>query len=239
MHSLPLWLEECEKHNLTNQVPRILVGNKCDCRESVAVNTNLAQRIADAHNMPGYNLDSRNWTSLDYKPHTFLIWTPGRQSWFLTGSKSPVNGLVNVEGIKIILVEENQFKQLFETSAMSESEGGTIEAIFLTLAHKLIRQRPMMPVPMMASLELNENLHRANVISITRSPKQADEVSEAPWIEEDEEDSSPIYGSDNESDVPSEHSTHDTGTEQSGKVIGSQKIQIQPYHSSHEWLADE
>ncbi|KAG8265114.1 hypothetical protein J6590_102307 [Homalodisca vitripennis] len=59
-------------------------------------------------------------------------------------------------------------------------EGGTIEAIFLTLAHKLIRQRPMMPVPMMASLELNENLHRANVISITRSPKQADEVSEAP-----------------------------------------------------------
>uniref|UniRef100_A0A1B6F5Y9 Ras-related protein Rab-33B n=1 Tax=Cuerna arida TaxID=1464854 RepID=A0A1B6F5Y9_9HEMI len=119
--SLPLWLEECEKHNLTNQVPRILVGNKCDCRESVAVNTNLAQRIADAHNMP-----------------------------------------------------------LFETSAMSESEGGTIEAIFLTLAHKLIRQRPMMPVPMMASLELNENLHRANVISITRSPKQADEVSEAP-----------------------------------------------------------
>ncbi|KAG8265112.1 Ras- protein Rab-33B [Homalodisca vitripennis] len=110
--SLPLWLEECEKHNLTNQVPRILVGNKCDCRESVAVNTNLAQRIADAHNMPGYNLDSRNWTSLDYKPHTFLIWTPGRQSWFLTGSKSPVNGLVNVEGIKIILVEENQFKQV-------------------------------------------------------------------------------------------------------------------------------
>uniref|UniRef100_A0A1B6KUP7 Ras-related protein Rab-33B n=1 Tax=Graphocephala atropunctata TaxID=36148 RepID=A0A1B6KUP7_9HEMI len=117
--SLPGWLEECDKHNLTNQVPRIMVGNKCDRKEYVAVNTNLAQRIADAHNMP-----------------------------------------------------------LFETSAMSDNEGGTIEAIFLTLAHKLIRQRPMMPVPMMASLELNENLHRANVISITRSPKQADEVSD-------------------------------------------------------------
>lgn len=47
-----VWLEECEKHNLTNRVPRILVGNKCDCTDSKAVNTNLAQRVADAHNMP-------------------------------------------------------------------------------------------------------------------------------------------------------------------------------------------
>lgn len=47
-----VWIEECEKHNLTNQVPRILVGNKCDCTDSKAVNTNLAQRVADAHNMP-------------------------------------------------------------------------------------------------------------------------------------------------------------------------------------------
>ncbi|KAG8265113.1 hypothetical protein J6590_102306 [Homalodisca vitripennis] len=58
----------------------------------------------------------QKWTSLDYKPHTFLIWTPGRQSRFLTGSKSPVNGLVNVEGIKIILVEEKQFKQIHDKS---------------------------------------------------------------------------------------------------------------------------
>lgn len=47
-----MWLEECEKHQLTTQVPRILVGNKCDCKDTQAVNTNLAQRFADAHNMP-------------------------------------------------------------------------------------------------------------------------------------------------------------------------------------------
>lgn len=33
-------------------MPRILVGNKCDCNEFYAVNTNIAQRLADKFNMP-------------------------------------------------------------------------------------------------------------------------------------------------------------------------------------------
>lgn len=66
---------------------------------------------------------------------------------------------------------------MFETSAQSDSEGGTVDAIFLTLAHKLIKQRPLMPVPMVASLHqfTSENLYRANVISITRTQKQPPE----------------------------------------------------------------
>lgn len=113
--SLPMWIEECEKHQLTSQVPRILVGNKCDKVDAQVVSTHVAQKFADAHNMP-----------------------------------------------------------LFETSARSDTEGGNIDGIFMTLAHKLIKQRPLMPVPMVASLQFNsENLHRANVISITRSPEPA------------------------------------------------------------------
>ncbi|GLH01150.1 Ras-related protein Rab-26 [Gryllus bimaculatus] len=102
--SLPQWMEECEKNNLTRDIPRILVGNKCDCKD-VQVKTNSAQRFADLHNMP-----------------------------------------------------------LFETSARDDQECDHVEAIFLTLAHKLKNQRPMMPPqPVPAS-----SLHRADVISITR-----------------------------------------------------------------------
>jgi Ras-related protein Rab-33B len=52
LQSLPQWIEECDYHNLTRDVPRILVGNKCDCKENQVVKTNAAQRFADFHNMP-------------------------------------------------------------------------------------------------------------------------------------------------------------------------------------------
>jgi GTPase SAR1 family protein len=52
LQSLPQWIEECDRHNLTGDVPRILVGNKCDCKEKQVVRTNAAQRFADFHNMP-------------------------------------------------------------------------------------------------------------------------------------------------------------------------------------------
>lgn len=69
-----------------------------------------------------------------------------------------------------ILLKYVLLHQLFETSAQSDTEGGNIDGIFMTLAHKLTKQRPLMPLPMVASLQFNnENLHRANVISITRS----------------------------------------------------------------------
>lgn len=84
--SLPHWVEECNSHNLTMAIPRLLVGNKCDCRDRVAVSTNMAQRFADLHNMP-----------------------------------------------------------LFETSAKDDSEADHVEAIFMTLAHKLKNCKPLMP----------------------------------------------------------------------------------------------
>lgn len=47
--SLKKWVEECNK-NCLYDVPRILVGNKCD--GVAAVTTNVAQRFADQFNMP-------------------------------------------------------------------------------------------------------------------------------------------------------------------------------------------
>ena len=85
-HNMPNWVEECNQHNLGTDIPRILVGNKCDMRAQVAVSTNMAQKFADAHNMP-----------------------------------------------------------LFETSAKDDSEADHVEAIFMTLAHKLKNSKPMMP----------------------------------------------------------------------------------------------
>lgn len=84
--NLPHWVAECDMHHLTSQVPRILIGNKCDLKQELAVSTNMAQRFADQHNMP-----------------------------------------------------------LFETSAKDDSQCDHVDAIFMTLAHKLKSCKPMMP----------------------------------------------------------------------------------------------
>lgn len=47
--SLREWIAECDNNCLHN-IPRIIVGNKCD--EVVQVNTNEALRFADEHGMP-------------------------------------------------------------------------------------------------------------------------------------------------------------------------------------------
>merc|ERR1719295_1804899 len=71
------WLEELEVHGVSVDVPRVLVGNKCD-QDEAKVKTEDAQRWADDRGMP-----------------------------------------------------------LFETSAKDDSQCDHVEAIFLTVAHKL------------------------------------------------------------------------------------------------------
>ncbi|XP_076045321.1 putative Ras-related protein Rab-33 isoform X2 [Oratosquilla oratoria] len=105
--SLPQWLDECNRHNLTYNLPRIMVGNKCDCKNKLEVPTNRAQRFADVNNMP-----------------------------------------------------------LFETSAKDDTECDHVEAIFMTLAHKLKAAKPMMPVNPVEFLP--EDMHRAEVLSVGR-----------------------------------------------------------------------
>ncbi|KAJ3587447.1 hypothetical protein NHX12_011044 [Muraenolepis orangiensis] len=61
--SLPSWIEECKQHSLGTEVPRILVGNKCDLRESVQVATDIAQQFADSHSMPLFETSAKNPSS--------------------------------------------------------------------------------------------------------------------------------------------------------------------------------
>ncbi|KAE8630325.1 hypothetical protein XENTR_v10000780 [Xenopus tropicalis] len=58
--SLPAWIEECKQHLISNDVPRILVGNKCDLRGSIQVPTDMAQKFADSHSMPMFETSAKN-----------------------------------------------------------------------------------------------------------------------------------------------------------------------------------
>lgn len=61
--SLPAWIEECKQHALGSEIPRILVGNKCDLQDSVQVGTDVAQQFADAHSMPLFETSAKNPSS--------------------------------------------------------------------------------------------------------------------------------------------------------------------------------
>ncbi|XP_013780235.1 putative Ras-related protein Rab-33 isoform X2 [Limulus polyphemus] len=107
--SLPHWIKECEENRLTDSIPRILVGNKCDCKEQVAVNLNMAQKFADFHSMP-----------------------------------------------------------VFETSAKDDSEADHVEAIFMTLAHKLKNSKLLMP-PSPHKQATGDNGTSNSIISVRKS----------------------------------------------------------------------
>lgn len=61
--SLPAWIEECKQHALGSEVPRILVGNKCDLHDSVQVSGDLAQQFADSHSMPLFETSAKEPSS--------------------------------------------------------------------------------------------------------------------------------------------------------------------------------
>ncbi|XP_068258645.1 ras-related protein Rab-33B isoform X4 [Nyctibius grandis] len=44
-HSLPSWIEECKQHLLANDIPRILVGNKCDLRSAIQNEESQSQSV--------------------------------------------------------------------------------------------------------------------------------------------------------------------------------------------------
>ncbi|KAF7227893.1 RAB33B, member RAS oncogene family a [Nothobranchius furzeri] len=58
--SLPTWIEECKQHALGSEVPRILVGNKCDLQDCIQVDTDLAQQFADSQAMPLFETSAKN-----------------------------------------------------------------------------------------------------------------------------------------------------------------------------------
>jgi len=70
--ALSQWIEECDGHKLTVLIPRILVGNKSDCKDNQAVNTNRAQMFADMHNMPLFETSAKDDSQGDHVESIFL-----------------------------------------------------------------------------------------------------------------------------------------------------------------------
>ena len=70
--SLPSWLDECDRHSLTRDLPRILVGNKCDMKDAIVVNTHQAQRFADNHNMPLFETSAKDDSQLNHVESIFM-----------------------------------------------------------------------------------------------------------------------------------------------------------------------
>lgn len=55
--NLPGWINECDKHVLDQDLPRVLVGNKCDVsNDQIVVPNSVAQRFAvSEHFSPTFN----------------------------------------------------------------------------------------------------------------------------------------------------------------------------------------
>lgn len=85
--ALTMWIQEYNHFGgiSSGHVPKILIGNKCDLNDERTVSSNLARKFADSHDMP-----------------------------------------------------------LWEISTKNDDEMETIESIFLTLAHKLVKHKPLM-----------------------------------------------------------------------------------------------
>lgn len=89
--ALTTWLQEYEHFGFSDegdQIPKLMIGNKCDLIHERVVSSNQARKFADVHNMP--------------------VW---------------------------------------EISTKNDEELETIESIFLTLSHKLVRSRSFMDRP--------------------------------------------------------------------------------------------
>jgi Ras-related protein Rab-33B len=73
--NLTYWIEEynknCESTDSKN-IPRILVGNKCDLESDVKVNTNVAQTFADMHQMPLFETSALDDSRQDNVEAIFL-----------------------------------------------------------------------------------------------------------------------------------------------------------------------
>ncbi|KAJ1373646.1 hypothetical protein KIN20_036111 [Parelaphostrongylus tenuis] len=74
--SLRSWITECEKNGLTadSNVPRILIGNKCDLKSSSTahVDTDAAQIFADRNNMALFETSAKADSEADHVESIFL-----------------------------------------------------------------------------------------------------------------------------------------------------------------------
>lgn len=71
--NLTFWIDEYNRNceNVSDSVPRILVGNKCDLEDQL-VNTNAAQTFADMHQMPLFETSAKDDSRQDNVEAIFM-----------------------------------------------------------------------------------------------------------------------------------------------------------------------
>ena len=57
--ALSMWLDEYGNYAYGGNVPKIIIGNKCDLGKERTVNSNDARKFADIHNMPLWEISTR------------------------------------------------------------------------------------------------------------------------------------------------------------------------------------
>jgi len=70
-HALNHWMDEVDNHDIPPNVPRILVGNKCDMGQQ-QVDTAIAQRWADDRHMPLFETSAKDDSRSDHVEGIFL-----------------------------------------------------------------------------------------------------------------------------------------------------------------------
>ncbi|XP_053733177.1 ras-related protein Rab-33B-like isoform X1 [Synchiropus splendidus] len=60
LKSIPAWIDECSRHLVGPQVPRIIVGNKSDLRAKREVPTSSAQCLADSYSFPLFETSAKD-----------------------------------------------------------------------------------------------------------------------------------------------------------------------------------
>lgn len=71
--NLPSWMEECQKNGVLLEVPRVVVGNKCDSEaKGQVVPTSLAQRFADGRQMALFETSAKEDSMANHVESIFL-----------------------------------------------------------------------------------------------------------------------------------------------------------------------
>lgn len=58
--NLPTWVDECDRHSLSSNIPRVLVANKCDITDRRVVSSNMGQKFAEHNDMPFFETSAKS-----------------------------------------------------------------------------------------------------------------------------------------------------------------------------------
>lgn len=72
--ALATWLQEYEHYRLSDEgeVPKLMIGNKCDLIHERVVSSNQARKFADLHSMPVWEVSTKNDEELETIESIFL-----------------------------------------------------------------------------------------------------------------------------------------------------------------------